>query len=79
MSHDQKPARVRVVTDPRARAASADGGDGAASAVAGVSAGSEGTGSAPAATGGARGMLVLGGLFVVAAGVGGACAAVFLP
>ncbi|MET3827904.1 hypothetical protein ABIC16_003597 [Sphingomonas sp. PvP055] len=77
MSHDQKPARVRVVTDPRARAASADGGDGAASAVAGVGAGSGG--DAPAATGGARGMLVLGGLFVVAAGVGGACAAVFLP
>jgi hypothetical protein len=81
MSHDQKPARVRVVNaarSPTAAGGKAGGGTGsvgAAEADAGANAAA--TGAKPA--GGARASLLVGGLFLVAAAIGGACVALFLP
>ena len=83
MSHDQKPARVRVVNAARPGAApGGKAGGGTSSAGAGAAEGDAGanaaaTGAKPA--GGARASLLVGGLFLVAAGIGGACVALFVP
>jgi hypothetical protein len=85
MSHDQKPARVRVVNaarSPTAAGGKAGGGTGSVGASAGAAEGDAGanaaaTGAKPA--GGARASLLVGGLFLVAAAIGGACVALFLP
>lgn len=74
MSHDQKPARVRVVAAAPAQPGNERrGGDAAIPAGAG-DAGTPGT-----ATKGGGGTMLLALLFVVAAAIGGALAAVLLP
>ena len=79
MSHDQKPARVRVVNAARPPATA--GGIGTASAVGGdaSAAGADAAATSAKPAGGARASLLMGGLFLVAAAIGGACAALFLP
>lgn len=79
MSHDQKPARVRVVnaTRPPSAPGIRAGSAGGAGAVVGSDA--DGGTAASAKGGGGRGSLLIGGLFVIAAGIGGTCAALFLP
>lgn len=69
MSHDQKPARVRVVDANRSQTAvDRRGGD----------APGEATPPTPA-VGGTGASLLLALLFIVAAGIGGTLAAVLLP
>lgn len=80
MSHDQKPARVRVVT--AASRPTTKGGNGTeATAATEARQDAAGTGAASAAKPrGAAGIsLMLCVLFVAAAGLGGALAAVMLP
>lgn len=80
MSHDQKPARVRVVTASGATPAggSSGGANGGGSGDADGDLVEVASPTGTAAGGGGRGTLLLAGLFIAAAGVGGACAGVFL-
>lgn len=75
MSHDQKPARVRVVAAAPAQPGNERrGGDAAIPATGAGDAGTPG-----AATKGGGGTMLLALLFVVAAAIGGALTGVLLP
>jgi hypothetical protein len=79
MSHDQKPARVRVVNAARPTAAAGAKAGGGTAGAAANDAGANAAANTAKPAGGARASLLVGGLFLVAAGIGGACVALFVP